>query len=87
MNIFVSLAEFERDIVRERTMAGLSAARARERMDGKKKGLSPDAIKKVETAVLLYKETKTAEEIAGILGVGRSTVYRYLEAMEKKRNL
>ena len=56
-------------------------------MGGKKKGLSPEAIKKAETAVMLYKEKKTAEEIAGIIGVGRSTVYRYLEAMGQKRIL
>ena len=56
-------------------------------MDGKKKGLSPDAIKIAETAVMLYKEKKSAEEIAGIIGVGRSTVYRYLEALGQKRNL
>lgn len=87
LNIFASLAEFERDIIRERTRAGLSAARARGRMGGKKKGLSPDAIKKAETAVMLYKEKKTAEEIARIIGVGRSTVYRYLEAMGQKRIL
>lgn len=87
LNIFASLAEFERDIIRERIRAGLSAARARGRMGGKKRGLSPDAIKKAETAVMLYKEKKTAEEIAGIIGVGRSTVYRYLEAMGQKRIL
>ena len=87
LNIFVSLAEFERDIIRERIKAGLSAARAKGRMGGKKKGLSQDAIKKAETAVMLYKEKKTAEEIAGIIGVGRSTVYRYLEAMGQKRIL
>ena len=56
-------------------------------MGGKKKGLSPEAIKKAETAVMLYRERKTAEEIAGIIGVGRATVYRYLEAMGQKRNL
>lgn len=87
LNIFASLAEFERDIIRERTKAGLSAARARGRMGGKKKGLSAEAIKKAETAVMLYRERKTAEEIAGIIGVGRATVYRYLEAMGQKRNL
>jgi len=36
---------------------------------------------------MLYKEKKTAQEIAGIIGVGRSTVYRYLDAMGQKRNL
>ena len=87
LNIFGSLAEFERDIIRERTKAGLSAAKARGRMGGKKKGLSPEAKKKAETAVMLYKQKKSAVEIAGIIGVGRATVYRYLEEMGQERKL
>ena len=47
-------------------------------MGGKKKGLSPEAKKKAETAVMLYNQKKSAVEIAGIIGVGRATVYRYL---------
>lgn len=87
LNIFGSLAEFERDTIRERTKAGLSAAKARGRMGGQKKGLSPEAKKKAETAVMLYKQKKSAVEIAGIIGVGRATVYRYLEEMGQERNL
>ena len=87
LNIFGSLAEFERDTIRERTKAGLSAAKARGRMGGKKKGLSPEAMKKAETAVMLYNQKKSAIEIAGIIGVGRATVYRYLEEMGQERNL
>ena len=87
LNIFGSLAEFERDTIRERTKAGLSAAKARGRMGGKKKGLSPEAMKKAETTVMLYKQKKSAVEIAGIIGVGRATVYRYLEEMGQERNL
>jgi DNA invertase Pin-like site-specific DNA recombinase len=87
LNIFGSLAEFERDTIRERTKAGLSAAKARGRMGGKKKGLSPEAKKKAEKAVMLYKQNKSAVEIAGIIGVGRATVYRYLEEMGQERNL
>ena len=56
-------------------------------MGGKKKGLSPEAKKKTETAVMLYKQKKSAVEIAGIIGVGRATVYRYLEEMGQERNL
>jgi len=52
-----------------------------------KKGLSPEAKKKAETAVMLYKQKKSAVEIAGIIGVGRATVYRYLEEMGQERNL
>ena len=79
MNIFGSLAEFERDTIRECTKEGLSAAKARDRTGGKKKVLSPEAKKKAETAVMLYNQKKSAVEIAGIIGVGRATVYRYLE--------
>ncbi len=42
-NLFASLAEFERELIRERTQAGLSAARARGRMGGRPKGLTPRA--------------------------------------------
>lgn len=87
LNIFGSLAEFERDIIRERTKAGLAAAKARGRIGGRKKGLAPEAMKKAETAVMLYKQMKNAKEIAGIIGVGRATVYRYLEELGQKRNL
>ena len=87
LNIFGSLAEFERDTMRERTKAGLSAAKARTRMGGKKKGLSPEAKKKAEMAVMLYNQRKSAVEIAGVIGVGRATVYRYLEEMGQERNL
>ena len=48
---------------------------------GKKKGLSPEAKKKAETAIILHKQKKFAVEIAGIIGVSRATVYRYLEEM------
>ena len=56
-------------------------------MGGKKKGLNPEAKKKAETAGMLYKQKKSAVEIAGIIGVGRATVYRYLEEMGQERNL
>ena len=49
--------------------------------------MSPEAKKKAETAVMLYKQKKSAVEIAGIIGVGRATVYRYLEEMRQERNL
>ncbi len=42
-NIFATLAEFERDLMKERTQAGLAAAQARDRMDGRTKGLSAAA--------------------------------------------
>ena len=87
LNLFASLAEFERDTIRERTNAGLAAARARGRLGGRIKGLSSEAKQKAETAVMLYQQKKSADEIASIIGVGRATVYRYLEAMGQERNL
>ena len=80
-NLFASLAEFERDTIRERTKAGLAADRAIGRLSGRSKGLSPEAIQKAKTAVMLYQQKKSTDEIAVIIGVGRATVYRYLQTM------
>ncbi len=78
-NIFASLAEFEREIIRERTKAGLVAARARGRAGGRPGGLSPAATEKAKSAKILHASgTKSVEEIAKILGISRATCYRYL---------
>jgi len=75
-HVFGALAEFERDIIRERTMAGLVAARARGRLGGRRPVL--DA-KKIALAKSLYKDpTNSPSVIAETLGVSRSTLYRYL---------
>ena len=74
-NLFASLAEFERDIIRERT----KAARARGRPGGRPKGLSKEALSKAQAAKTLYlQQDKTVAEIGQVLGVGRATIYRYL---------
>lgn len=54
MSYLLSLAEFERSLIRERTKAGFSAARARGRMAGKPKGLSNAAMSKAHAAKALY---------------------------------
>jgi len=78
-NLFASLAEFERDLIRERTQAGLSAARSRGRMGGRPKGLGKETLAKAKAARTLYEaKDKTAEEIGKLLGISRATVYRYL---------
>jgi len=78
-NIFASLAEFERDLIIERTQAGLSAARARGRKGGRPKGLSATAEKKAVAAEALYKEGHlSVNEIAENLGVSKATLYKYL---------
>ena len=79
-NIFASLAEFERDVIKARTMAGLDAARLRGRMGGRPKGLTQEAISKSYAAESLYKENKySTAEICKQLGIARGTLYNYLK--------
>jgi DNA invertase Pin-like site-specific DNA recombinase len=75
-HIFGALAEFERDIIRERTQAGLTAARSRGRKGGRPKALTP---KKQEQALTLYNDkTNTIDDICRTLNVSRATLYRYI---------
>jgi DNA invertase Pin-like site-specific DNA recombinase len=79
-NIFASLAEFERDLIRERTQAGLQAARARGRTGGRPRGLSQKALSTAAAAETLYQEGKlSTNEIAEMLGISKSTLYSYLQ--------
>jgi DNA invertase Pin-like site-specific DNA recombinase len=69
------LAEFERDLIRERTQAGLRAARARGRQGGRPKKLGTE--KDVARARALYaSQTMTVAEICKSLGISRATFYR-----------
>ncbi len=78
-NLFASLAEFERDIIRERTQAGLSAARARGRNGGRPKGIPQKAEATACAAETLYKEGRlSVNEISEKLGIAKSTLYAYL---------
>ena len=78
-NIFASLAEFERDLIRMRTRAGLDAASARGRVGGRPKGLSKAAHEKAYAAVTLYKEGElSTRKIASQLNISRATLYSYL---------
>ena len=75
-HVFAALAEFERDLIRERTNAGLKAARARGRKGGRPALLTND---KLRTARRLYEQQDmTVESIGEVLGVSRTTVYRTL---------
>jgi DNA invertase Pin-like site-specific DNA recombinase len=77
-HIFAALAEFEREVIRERTSAGLQAARARGRVGGRPKLESLDP-KKVAMARKLYADNSTpVKEICDTLHIGRSTLYRYV---------
>lgn len=81
-NIFACLAEFERDTIRERTKAGLNAARARGRVGGRPKGLSKEAKSKAEFAAMLYKKRGAEElsisDICERVGCSKPTLYNYL---------
>jgi DNA invertase Pin-like site-specific DNA recombinase len=86
LNLFASLAEFERDIIRERTQAGLSAARARGRKGGRPKGLSLEARLKAEYAKKLHSDkTLSIDYICKEVGVSRRTLYNYIK-MEEAEN-
>ena len=75
-HLFGALAQFEREIIRDRTVAGLAAARARGRQGGRPSKLNAD---QVRTARRLYDERElTVEEIGRILGVSRTCIYRTL---------
>lgn len=73
--IFGAMAEFERNLIRERTNAGLSAARARGRVGGRPVKLSAS---KKDIAKKLYNDKVSIAEICETLKVSKSTLYRYL---------
>ena len=85
-HVMAAIAEFERDLIRERTMDGLAAARARGRVGGRKPKLSPKQLKvaremydaKGQDGIRLH----TVAEIAHVLGTTRQTIYRSLERAE-----
>lgn len=77
-NIFASLAEFEREIIRERTNAGLAAARARGRKGGRRPGLSEEAQRKARIAESYYNEGLQVNQIAQDLQISKATLYKYL---------
>jgi DNA invertase Pin-like site-specific DNA recombinase len=80
-HLFGALTEFERNLIRERTRAGLSAARARGHKGGRKKRLDPE---REQLALQLYHERRhTVEEICRLMGIGRSTLYNYLTEAER----
>src|SRR3712207_5000587 len=77
-HIFGALAEFERDIIRERTEAGLAAARARGRLGGRRRTLTSKEITMVKR---LYADKSTPiNEICKSFNISRMTLWRYLKA-------
>jgi DNA invertase Pin-like site-specific DNA recombinase len=80
-SIFGSLAEFERELIIERTHAGLKSARARGRKGGRPKGMSQDAMHKATIAEALYTNgTISVKKIAEQLDISKTTLYLYLRS-------
>ena len=81
-HIFAALAEFERDMIRERTRAGLAAAHKRGVAIGRPRALTPEQIlmAKAMTADPAISPRQVAEQ----LGIHRSTLYRHLNARQKR---
>src|SRR5215210_519390 len=78
-HIFGALAEFERDLIRERTHAGLTAARARGRTGGRPKVKAFQDPKKLEAARKLYDDQQTSvDTICQMFKISRPTFYRYI---------
>lgn len=79
-HIFGALAEFERALVRERTQAGLAAARARGRVGGRPCRLSATQVRMAQQ--LLQNPEMTTQQVADALHVSRTTLYRALKRTE-----
>src|SRR3546814_13422687 len=74
--IFATLAEFERDMIRERTMASLAAARARGRQGGRKFALSKAQVRPAQAA--LAQRDTSVSDLCKELGIERVTLYRFV---------
>jgi DNA invertase Pin-like site-specific DNA recombinase len=78
--IFGALAEFERDLIRERTQGGLAAARARRRQGGRPRAEALNRPQKVALAQALHRDkSHSIDDICRMLHNSRATLYRYLK--------
>ena len=78
-HIFGALAEFERNLIRERTLAGVAAARARGKIGGRPQ-FNPSASKVAMTKKLYADKTNTIADICKTMHISRATLYRYINA-------
>src|SRR3954453_7411082 len=76
-HIFGALAEFERDIIRERTTAGLEAARARGRFGGRRSVMTPAKLRLAQAA--MGRPDTNVGQLCEILGISRATLWRYVK--------
>lgn len=82
-HIFAAMAEFERNLTRERTMAGLKAARERGNTGGRPPALTEEEITQVQA--LMKSDDITTQEICERFDVGKSTLYRYVGPNGERR--
>ena len=84
-HVFSAIAEFERDLIRERTIAGLNAARARGRRGGRPKSLTMDQIKVIQRA--MKDKTTVVTQLARAMNVSTDTIYNYVSPSGELRSL
>ena len=77
-HIFGALAEFEREIIKERTQAGLASARSRGKVGGRPKALSAKEVQMLRN--MAADKSLTVADICKTLGIGRTTFYRHVKA-------
>jgi DNA invertase Pin-like site-specific DNA recombinase len=77
-HIFGVLAEFEREIIKERTQAGLQSARSRGKVGGRPKALTQKEVQMLRN--MAADKSLTVSDICKTLGIGRTTFYRYVKA-------
>ncbi|MEI7378039.1 recombinase family protein [Dickeya chrysanthemi] len=79
-HVMSALAEMERELIIERTRAGLAAARAAGRIGGRRRIMTPDAVDQAKT---LLNNGATRWQIANIIGVSEKTIYKYFPVTQK----
>lgn len=84
-NVLSMVAEFEADLIRQRTREGMAVARSRGRLRGKQPKLS--AAQEKHLVGLVESGDHTTSEVAGIMGVSRATVYRAIERAQTTRSV
>jgi DNA invertase Pin-like site-specific DNA recombinase len=80
-HIFGALAEFERELIRERTQAGLASARSRGRIGGRPKTLTARQVQILRN--MAADKSLTVSDICKTLGIGRTTFYRYVKEAQR----
>jgi DNA invertase Pin-like site-specific DNA recombinase len=81
-HIFGALAEFEREIIKERTRAGLTSARSRGKVGGRPKALTAKEMQILRN--MASDKSLTVSDICKTLGIGRTTFYRYVKAGDRE---